>query len=171
MQQIAWVTTLILMSSIAAVFVWVAWSTRFTADYGPIVDKAYAFRRVLFGALLTVSAVATAGTIGRLPYAHAANDAGVQVVTAIGYQWHWDLGATEVKAGRPVEFRVTAADVTHGFAIYDADLKLVTQTQAMPGYTNILQHTFDRPGIYKILCLEYCGLAHHGMSAELTVSG
>jgi len=45
----------------------------------------------------------------------------------------------------------------------------VAQTQAMPGYTNVLRHTFKDPGNYKILCLEYCGLVHHGMMSELTV--
>lgn len=167
MQQIAWVTTLVLMSSMAAVFVWVAWSSRHAAEYGPIVTKAYAFRKLLFGVLVTVGTVATAGTLGSLPYAHAADEP--QVVNAIGYQWYWELGATEVEAGRPVEFRVTAADATHGFAVYDADLNLVTQTQAMPGYTNVLQYTFSEPGTYKVLCLEYCGLSHHGMAAEFTV--
>jgi cytochrome c oxidase subunit 2 len=45
----------------------------------------------------------------------------------------------------------------------------VAQTQSMPGYTNVLRHTFDEPGTYKILCLEYCGLGHHEMSAEINV--
>ncbi|PXV76312.1 hypothetical protein [Nitrosomonas eutropha] len=74
-----------------------------------------------------------------------------------------------VKSGQPVEFQVSAADVNHGFGIYDENLVLIAQTQAMPGYTNKLIHTFDKPGKFKILCLEYCGLAHHVMITELTV--
>jgi cytochrome c oxidase subunit 2 len=39
----------------------------------------------------------------------------------------------------------------------------------MPGYTNRLQVRFDQPGKYEILCLEYCGVAHHVMAATITV--
>jgi cytochrome c oxidase subunit II len=91
------------------------------------------------------------------------------VVNAVGHQWYWQIEPERVKAGTPVEFRVSAEDVTHGFALYDADLKLVTQTQAMPGYTNVLTHVFEKPGKYRVLCLEYCGVSHHGMMAELIV--
>ncbi len=170
MQDVVWTTSVILMSAIAGVFVITALSAKSIADYAGVVDKGYRLRKIFFGVLVVTAVVACAGTLGRLPYAQAAQGDGRQTVNAIGYQWYWELSRDTVKRGQPVEFRVTAADVTHGFAVYDADLKLVTQTQATPGYTNILQHTFDRPGTYKILCLEYCGLSHHGMMAQLTVS-
>jgi cytochrome c oxidase subunit 2 len=79
------------------------------------------------------------------------------------------LSSNRFTAGVPVEFRVTSADVNHGFAIYGPDDRIVTQTQAMPGFTNRLVHTFAAPGRYRVLCLEYCGLAHHGMLAEFEV--
>lgn len=72
-------------------------------------------------------------------------------------------------AGEMVEFRVTSSDVNHGFAIYDANMKLIAQTQAMPGYVNKLRWKFDTPGEYSVLCLEYCGAAHHVMKATLIV--
>ena len=105
-----------------------------------------------------------------LPYT-ASRDrlAGAQVVHVTGHQWRWEISPTRVVAGAPVEFRVTGADVNHGFGIYDARLRLLAQTQAMPGYTNVLYHSFEAPGVYRILCLEYCGLVHHGMVAELLV--
>ena len=74
-----------------------------------------------------------------------------------------------MSVGEPVEFRVTSADVNHGFGIYDESLRLLAQTQAMPGYTNRLRFTFQKPGKYRILCLEYCGLGHHEMPAEISV--
>lgn len=170
MQNVAWVTSVALMAGVAGVFVMVAISARSTADYKIVVEKGYRLRKIVFGVLVTTGVVACAGTLGRLPYAQAAQEDTHQIVNALGYQWYWELSQETVKRGQPVEFRVTATDVTHGFAIYDADLNLVTQTQAMPGYINTLHHTFDRPGTYKVLCLEYCGLSHHGMIAELTVS-
>ena len=57
-------------------------------------------------------------------------------------------------------------DVNHGFAIYAADGRIVTQTQAMPGFVNRLVYRLLEPGRYRVLCLEYCGLAHHGMTAN-----
>ena len=74
-----------------------------------------------------------------------------------------------VLAGQEVEFQVTSADVNHGFAIYKNKTRLLAQTQAMPGYVNKLRYKFTEPGEYEVLCLEYCGLAHHGMSAKFTV--
>jgi cytochrome c oxidase subunit 2 len=83
--------------------------------------------------------------------------------------WQWEISQDHVEAGRPVDFQVTSADVNHGFGIYDPDMKIVAQTQAMPGVTNTLRHTFTREGTYRVMCLEYCGLAHHNMTAEFTV--
>jgi len=39
----------------------------------------------------------------------------------------------------------------------------------MPGYTNRFQHTFHGAGKYKIICMEFCGIAHHDMTEEFTV--
>jgi cytochrome c oxidase subunit 2 len=75
-----------------------------------------------------------------------------------------------VPAGQPVEIRVTTADVNHGFGLYDANNRLVTQTQAMPGFTNVIRHVFTTPGTYRVLCLEYCGLGHHTMFSQIVVT-
>ena len=89
---------------------------------------------------------------------------------ATGHQWAWELTPSTVRAGQLVEIRVTGADVNHGFGVYDANDRLVTQTQAMPGFTNKILYTFDTPGTYRIMCLEYCGVAHTGMTTELEVA-
>ncbi|MEM7198887.1 MAG: hypothetical protein AAF628_01390 [Planctomycetota bacterium] len=76
---------------------------------------------------------------------------------------------TGIATGDLVEFRVTAMDVTHGFGVYDADGALLAQVQAMPGYVNRLRMQFDTAATYEILCMEYCGAAHHVMRAALDV--
>ena len=68
-----------------------------------------------------------------------------------------------------VEFRVTTLDVNHGFSLYAPDGHLVAQTQAMPGYVNRLRVTFDQPGTYTVLCLEFCGMSHHRMRGVVEV--
>lgn len=92
-----------------------------------------------------------------------------QVVQAVGHQWYWEITPATVTAGQLVAFHVTSADVNHGFAIYSPDGRVVTQTQAMPGYTNTLLHTFREPGTYTVQCLEYCGLGHVPMRATIEV--
>jgi cytochrome c oxidase subunit 2 len=79
------------------------------------------------------------------------------------------MSQTEVPANQPVVFRVGSEDVNHGFAVYNEDRVLVAQVQAMPGYVNNLAIEFDRPGEYRIMCLEYCGLVHHAMVAVINV--
>ncbi|MCC6674109.1 MAG: cytochrome c oxidase subunit II [Thermomicrobiales bacterium] len=85
-------------------------------------------------------------------------------------QWAWIMDAQEVPAHKVVEFNVTSRDVNHGFAIYNPEGRLVTQTQAMPTYTNKLIYKFDEPGVYTVRCLEYCGIGHHIMLGSFTVA-
>lgn len=175
LQQIAWQVSLVLMTLVAVGFAFVAiYSGTREEDYAPLQKRAYRVRTKLFWALVLVFGPVMIYTLLDLPYdaSRAANNSGaVQVVEAKGFQWRWELSRDRVAKDQPVEFRVTSADVNHSFSIYDANMHLVAQTQAMPGYTNILRHTFRNEGTYKILCLEYCGLAHHNMLTEIKVGG
>lgn len=74
-----------------------------------------------------------------------------------------------VEANSVVEFRVTTLDVNRGFSLYTPDGHLLAQTQAMPGYVNRLRVTFRDPGTYTVLCLEFCGMAHHRMRGVVEV--
>ncbi|HEY7119435.1 MAG TPA: hypothetical protein VH475_22780 [Tepidisphaeraceae bacterium] len=84
-------------------------------------------------------------------------------------QWAWVISEQKIPANTRVEFDLTSRDVNHDFAIYSPDGQILTQAQAMPGYTNKLIYEFDKPGTYTIRCLEYCGLGHDIMVATLTV--
>jgi cytochrome c oxidase subunit 2 len=70
-----------------------------------------------------------------------------------------------VTAGRPVTFRLTSSDVTHGFSIVGTN----GNTMVVPGYISQFTTVFRTPGEYLIVCNEYCGLSHHLMSAKLIV--
>lgn len=85
-------------------------------------------------------------------------------------QWAWILDTQKIPAHKVVEFNVTSRDVNHGFAIYNSEGRLVTQTQAMPDHTNRLIFEFDEPGEYTVRCLEYCGVGHHVMLGTFTVA-
>lgn len=113
----------------------------------------------------------------RTPYAALRESEPAMRVDVIGHMWSWEIheaGSTSaasklvLPAGKIVEFAVTSADVTHGFGLYDDSGRLLAQTQAMPGYVNHLRYVFDA-GRYHVLCIEYCGLAHHAMLTEIVV--
>ena len=171
-QKIILGITLVLMAVVTLGFVFVAIkSGQRVENYAPMHKRGYQMRAGLFFVLAVLFGAAMVFTLRALPYDAAKVSAGeaIQVIRATGRMWQWELSENNVALNQPVEFHVTSVDVNHGFGIYDPDMIIVGQTQAMPGYTNTLRHTFTRPGVYKILCLEYCGLAHHGMQSEFTV--
>jgi len=169
MQEIAWSVTLWLVLVLAAAFIYVVMKSGDKAEAAVVQGAAGKIRSVLFWVLLVAGVPVTMVTLADLPYAAATTEGESQVVDAVGSQWSWALSQSSVVSGRPVEFRVTAADASHGFAIYNSSMTLLAQTQAMPEYTNVLRYTFAEPGTYKVLCLEYCGVDHHNMMTEFTV--
>jgi cytochrome c oxidase subunit 2 len=143
-------------------------------DQQQVAATAARLRRRLFYVFGVALLVVFVWSLRWLPY-HSTRTSrlGPPAVTVevAGLQWAWQLAPAEVPTGVPVEFAVTARDVNHGLGVYDPAGRLLTQVQAMPGYTNRLVWRFDHPGTYTLRCLEYCGLAHHAMLATLTVTG
>jgi cytochrome c oxidase subunit II len=70
-----------------------------------------------------------------------------------------------VPVGRRIRFRLTTADVTHGFMISGTN----ANTMVMPGYISQFTTVFPRAGDYLIVCHEFCGNGHHLMSGRLIV--
>ena len=86
-------------------------------------------------------------------------------VVIVAMMFAFEPSALRVPAGRPVTFRLTSADVTHGFQIVSTN----GNTMVVPGYISQFTTVFREPGEYLIVCNEYCGLGHHLMSAKLIV--
>lgn len=172
-QDAVWSVSIVLMGCLALVFLWVATGTGAKlVNYGPVIDTAYRARVWLFGLAIVVLIGTNYKTLGELPYIDTLpqlSAAGVQPVQVVSQQWSWSIKPDTFKVGQTAEFRVTSNDVNHGFALYDPEFRIVGQTQAMPGYTNVLRYTFTEPGTYQVLCLEYCGAAHHEMKADIKV--
>lgn len=166
-----WILTLASLVLLSAVFLFVIANSGDERDYSEVQKKWYAIRSKWLLFLFVTGVIVTWATLSPFPITdqHAAADADTTVVKVVARQWQWEIDNTEYSAGDTVEFHVTSGDVNHGFAIYDGEDRLLTQTQAMPDYVNKVRHTFDQPGTYKVLCMEYCGLAHHAMLAQLTV--
>ena len=139
-------------------------------DYTKVVEPAYKLRWWWMVGLCVLGFVVTVGTLTPFPLT-AKPGVDPMIVKAVGGQWYWNLDINTAEVNVPVQFHVSSADVNHGFAIYDPDYRIIAKTQAMPGYVNELNVTFSDPGTYRIMCLEYCGLAHHAMVAQFEVTG
>lgn len=146
-------------------------------------DKVYGVRKKYFRALLIIAALVLSITIGSAPYAPLPEDTESKVVGIVALQWLWRMeegelpedpstfmGEDEITlpAWEPIEFEVTSLDVNHGFGIYTAKGDLIAQSQAMPGRVNRFHFVFE-PGVYSILCMEYCGLPHGIMIGKIIV--
>lgn len=165
-------TVLILLGLIwTGIWIWILRTSRQEIPYAEVGPKVTLLRRRLFYVFVTILVIVLLVSVRLLPYppvrAMSLGKPHVSIdVTAL--QWAWIFSQHEVPAGIPVEFAVTSQDVNHSFALYSTDGRLLTQVQAMPGYTNRLIYVFDQPGIYIVRCLEYCGLPHHAMVATVT---
>ena len=169
-QDDVWVWTLAGIGVVALAFIFVIWQAGKPADPAHVQKTAYAIRRWWFVALILLGVGVTFASLKPFPIGdQQAQAQTAQIVNAVARQWSWSLSQSQVKAGIPVQFNVTSLDVNHGFAIYGPNDRIVTQTQAMPGFTNRLLYTFNAPGKYRVMCLEYCGVAHHAMVTEFEV--
>ena len=163
MQSTILIVTLVLMAVFLVLTLRVVLATD-GPDPAPTAQKTRT--RVLW-AMVVVGVIVSVGSLREWPHVSAGSDA-IPVNITSG-QWWWDTDTTEIPAGQQVEFRVTSEDVNHGLGIYNSDMTLLVQVQAMPTYTNTVVHTFDEPGTYQILCMEFCGIAHHAMTYEFEV--
>ncbi len=98
-----------------------------------------------------------------------AEQPGAQPVVTVGHQWWWQytypdqqvITANElhVPVGTPMHISLQSADVIHSFHVphfgWMQDL--------VPGKTNTMWVTVDRPGTFDGACNQYCGLQHAWM--------
>jgi cytochrome c oxidase subunit 2 len=107
-------------------------------------------------------------TIFFTPYGRTAGSDAQQVeITA--QQFAWVIPGKPIHANRQVAFQLTSKDVNHAFAVYTAAGELLFQVQVMPGRTQEYVYTFKKPGLYRVVCLEYCGVDHTLMQSDLKV--
>jgi len=90
---------------------------------------------------------------------------GSVTVRAIGQQYSFTPDCILAPAGVPVTFRMTSADVIHGFLITDTNINLML----VPGYISTITARFDTPGERHMPCHEFCGVGHEGMWARVKI--
>jgi len=90
---------------------------------------------------------------------------GSVTVRLIAQQYEFVPTCVRVPATTPVKFRLTSADVVHGFLLPDTNVN----TMVVPGFIAEVRTSFAAPGEYAMPCHEYCGLGHHAMWARVSV--
>lgn len=109
---------------------------------------------------LHVSGEFVEGNLG----ASAAPD-GAITVRMVADQYAFAPGCVAVAADTPVTFRLTSADVVHGFLLPATNVN----SMVVPGLVSEIRTRFTRPGVYRMPCNEFCGVGHHGMWARIEV--
>jgi cytochrome c oxidase subunit 2 len=94
----------------------------------------------------------------------AERDASV-TVRLIAQQYAFVPDCARLPADTPVKFRITSADVIHGFMLPATNVN----TMVLPGFIAEVRTSFSRPGVYEMPCHEFCGYGHHGMWARVEV--
>jgi len=90
---------------------------------------------------------------------------GTVTVRLIAQQYDFVPRCVQVPVGTPVKFRLTSADVVHGFLLPDTNVN----TMIVPGFVAEVRTRFANEGEYTMPCHEFCGLGHHAMWAQVRV--
>ncbi|MFI5154219.1 MAG: cytochrome c oxidase subunit II [Chitinophagales bacterium] len=93
-------------------------------------------------------------------------DSNLYQVFAVAQMWQFLPAEIYIPVGSTVDFYLTSKDVVHGFNIYNKNVNMM----AIYGGINKTTVKFDEPGVYKIVCHEYCGVGHQNMQGEIVVN-
>ena len=87
-------------------------------------------------------------------------------VFAVAQMWTFQPSEIYIPVGSEVDFYLSSKDVVHGFNISKKNINMM----AVYGNINKTTVRFDEPGVYEIVCHEYCGSAHQNMKAQVIVN-
>jgi cytochrome c oxidase subunit II len=110
----------------------------------------------------------------RVYFAMASPPAETLNIYVVGKQWMWkvqhvsgqrEINELHVPVGRAVKLIMTSEDVIHNFGVPAFRVK----ADVIPGRFNELWFEPNKPGAYRIQCMEYCGTEHSGMIGQVVV--
>jgi cytochrome c oxidase subunit 2 len=84
----------------------------------------------------------------------------------IARMWAFEPSVLRVPTGSTLDIYAVTRDVTHGLLIAGTNVNLMV----VPGAVANARVHFSKPGIYTIVCHEYCGRNHQNMNARIEVS-
>lgn len=87
------------------------------------------------------------------------DDSGAVEASIVARAFSFSPAVVEVPVDTEVTFRMTSADVIHGFQVKGTGINV----ELIPGEISELTYTFREPGEYPLICNQYCGAAHQNM--------
>ena len=90
---------------------------------------------------------------------------GSVTVRIVAQQYSFVPHCVSVPAATPVTFRLTSADVVHGFLLPDTNVNAMV----VPGFVTEVRTSFAAPGEHAMPCHEFCGLGHQAMWSHVSV--
>jgi cytochrome c oxidase subunit 2 len=154
----------VLLAAVLAIALVVSTRNRRPVD----IEAAERFEQRWLVIVAAILVALLAATIWFTPYGHS-TPANAQIVHVDAQQFFWRIAPSTVRVDRPVAFVTRSSDVNHGFGIFKGH-KFIAQIQVVPDADSTLHHTFHETGTYTVLCLEFCGVCHHGMVARFQVT-
>ncbi len=79
-------------------------------------------------------------------------------------QWQW-RPILRLKKDASYILHLSSLDVNHGFSLFPVNLNF----QVVPGYDYGLRITPNKAGDFRVICNEFCGIAHHVMVGKIIV--
>lgn len=139
----------------------------------PRITASTRFEVVWIGGLLSIFIVWWVIGFDRYLRVETPPDQAMEVYVT-GKQWMWkfaypdgnsSISVLTVPAGKPVKLLMTSRDVIHSFYVPSFRIK----QDVLPGRYTTAWFQADNPGVYQILCTEYCGTLHSNMRGEVVV--
>ena len=124
---------------------------------------------------LLILVVVLGATVQAMRVLPGTTTSGALAVEIVGHQFWWEVrypdervtatNELHLPVGRPVELRLTSADVIHSFWVPELGGKL----DLLPDKVNTLVLRADEPGEHLSICAEFCGLRHADMRMRVVV--
>ena len=112
--------------------------------------------------------VANCIPLGTKPYEAASvtkHEGNFYEVHYVARMWEFEPHVLRVPTGSTLDISAITKDVTHGLEIAGTNVNLMV----VPGAIANGRVKFSKPGIYTIVCHEYCGKGHQSMSGRIEV--
>ncbi len=127
-------------------------------------NEAYRIKPEVFGE--RVEAMAEAYTVREegdtgIPVVHPPPGSDVYMLARL---WEW-WPILELEKDQSYRLHLSSMDWQHGFSLQPENINI----QVHPGYDFVLTITPDKPGIYSVVCNEFCGVGHHMMLGRIYV--
>lgn len=161
------------VTAVLLIYFAIRYRRRRVDEVGPVIHGSMALELVWTGIPLLIVLVMF-GWSASLFFGYAIAPADAIDIYVTGRQWMWkvqhpdgqrEINELHVPVNQPVRLLLTSEDVIHSFFVPEFRVK----QDALPGRYTTLWFQATKPGVYHLLCTEYCGTDHSLMVGKVIV--